>query len=121
MKHIIRKIQFAFALLTLIGCGVLPPLSPEAVDWPAVVQCADIPGVITEVSEVLLNGGSPEDWEAVGRKRGEQGIRDLLCATEQLVEDWGRQAEGGSLSEDSLSALERAREYVEATGTKVER
>lgn len=112
-----------FASMLLSGCGLLPADAPakplETVVWPAAVECAGIPDVITEVSEVLLNGGGKAELEAIVKRKGQEAAGDVLCAADKIIQDMSDQ--GASLSDDSVAALERAKAFVEETGSTISR
>lgn len=126
MKHI-RLVLALILPFLLSGCGLLPADSPtqkpaqvlETVVWPAVVECAGIPEAITEVQEVLLNGGGRPELEAIVKRKGQEAAGDVLCSADRIIQDMT--AQGASLSEDSVAALERAKGFIEETGSKVER
>ena len=125
MKHTLKLALVALAALLLTSCALLPPEVAEGdaenVDWPKAVQCVadDIPDIISEVSQVLLKGGTEKDWTDLARRKGPEAIGDLLCATEQIVHDWS--APGAATSPEAIRGLENAQKYLAATGTKIER
>lgn len=125
MKHLSGLLMLLCVMLgfSISSCGLLPadvpkPTAEQVI--PAVVKCTDIPGIVNEVSEVLLNGGSEADWKKLADGTAGRTMEDLLCATDQLIQDWSPQA-GASQDPLRIDARAAAERYVKDTGAVVQR
>ena len=115
------------AALALAGCGLLSggdtPRGGK-IDWPAVVECGpDVPDVVATVSRILLDGSGfdidEDDRAELERVAAEHGPRTVICLVDLLIQEWV--SPGATQTQERFQAVERGRDFLRETGTRVMR
>lgn len=106
----------ALVAFTLPAC--LPRSSGPGIDWPDVVNCGSgVQNEVGEVSRILLAGEDVapqlEDMAI------DYGAKTVVCLVDLLVQDWSRP--GAAAHPGRAAAAARGREFLQDTGTLVER